>query len=51
MTRTSCKPDLPMLLAVMCSGEDDPLDGLSPAQIVLFCEKYGIDPTDPLEVS
>lgn len=30
-------------------GDDDPLDGLTPAQIVLFCEKYGIDPSDPLE--
>lgn len=30
-------------------GDDDPLEGLTPAQIVLFCEKYGIDPTDPLE--
>jgi hypothetical protein len=39
------------LLAVLAAGEEDPLDGLSPAQIVLFCEKYGIDPTDPLEVS
>lgn len=40
------------LAALLClSGEDDPLEGLSPAQIVMFCEKYGIDPSDPLEVS
>jgi hypothetical protein len=31
-------------------GEADPLDGLSPAQIVKFMEIHKIDPQDPLEV-
>lgn len=33
------------------AGDSDPLDGLSPAQIVKFMEQHGIDPSDPLEVS
>jgi hypothetical protein len=31
-------------------GTEDPFEGLTPKQIVMFCEKYNIDPTDPLEV-
>lgn len=39
-----------LVLGLSTTGDDDPLEGLTPAQIVMFCEKYGIDPTDPLEV-
>lgn len=39
-----------LVLGLSTTGDEDPLEGLTPAQIVMFCEKYGIDPTDPLEV-
>ncbi|KAF8070951.1 hypothetical protein HT031_001032 [Scenedesmus sp. PABB004] len=35
--------------ASFIDGESDPLEGLTPAGIVAFMEKHGIDPSDPLE--
>jgi hypothetical protein len=41
---------VPLPAAAAAAGESDPLEGLSPAQIVKFLEIHKIDPDDPLEV-